>query len=60
MNLMVISDFGMSDDTLLEPIFIDDYLDLQHIQYVILSSGYAAIVPYALTHKAVRWTRSMF
>ncbi len=51
MNLMVLSDYGMTADNELEPIFIDEYLNMTKIQYVILSSGYAAIVPYALTYQ---------
>eukprot|EP00095_Tigriopus_kingsejongensis_P000745 maker-scaffold273_size229271-snap-gene-1.19 protein:Tk00745 transcript:maker-scaffold273_size229271-snap-gene-1.19-mRNA-1 annotation:"hypothetical protein DAPPUDRAFT_31637" len=48
MNLMVISDYGFTDITYLEPVLLDQYLDMDLIQFIILSSGYAQIIPYAL------------
>ena len=53
MNLIVMSDYGMADVDELEPIFLDSHLDLDSIQYVIMSSGYATIIPYALDHNKV-------
>lgn len=48
MNLMVMSDYGFTDTSYLQPVLLDQYLDMDIIQYVILSSGYAQIIPYAL------------
>lgn len=53
MNLMVLSDYGQTSEENLDPIPLDEYLDMDQIQYVILSSGYAAITPYALTYQKV-------
>ena len=39
MNVLVLSDYGMSDNSELKPVYLDDYLELDLIQYVILSSG---------------------
>ncbi len=43
MNVMVLSDYGMSKTEELKDIYLDEYLDMQRIQYVILSSGYAQV-----------------
>ncbi len=53
MNLMVISDYGLTDDKYLEDIPLDEYLDMDNLQYIILNSGYATLIPYALTHHKV-------
>ena len=52
-NFMVLSDYGMTADSDLTPIYLDEYLDLYYIQYVIVSSGYATIIPYALEQEKV-------
>ena len=53
MNLVVMSDYGASDARLLEPIFLDDYVDLDETQFIIMSAGYATIIPYALTQQKI-------
>lgn len=50
---MVMSDYGMVADDQLKPIYLDDFLDLYYIQYVIVSSGYAQIIPYALEQQKI-------
>ena len=30
---------------------IDDYIDMEDVQYLIYSSGYVSIIPYALKHE---------
>ena len=50
---MVMSDYGMTSDDQLRPIYLDDYLDLYYIQYVIVGSGYATIIPYALEQQKI-------
>ena len=53
MNVMVISDYGISDTSELYDIVLEDYIDMGQIQYIVYSSGYAAITPYALKHEDV-------
>ena len=50
---MVMSDYGMTSDIDLVPIYLDNYLDLSYIQYVIVGSGYAQIIPYALEQQKI-------
>ena len=50
---MVLSDYGMTHSDDLVPIYLDEYLDLSYIQYVIVASGYATILPYALEQEKV-------
>ncbi len=52
--MMLISDYGMTDVQDLVPVFLDEFIDMDQLQYVILSSGYAALIPYALTHPKVK------
>ena len=53
MNTMVLSDYGMTASEGLSEIELDDYIDLELIQYVIVSAGYAIIVPYVLDHRHI-------
>ena len=53
MNTMVLSDYGMTATEDLAEIELDDYIDLDLIQYVIVSAGYAIVVPYVLDHRHI-------
>ena len=53
MNVIVMSDYGFTDVDYLEPVLLDEYLEFELIQYVILSAGYAQIIPYALEQHKV-------
>ncbi len=53
MNLMVISDYGMTDTDMTTDIVIEDYIDVDDVQYIIYSSGYVTLVPFALSHEKV-------
>jgi len=52
-NLLVISDYGLSDTDALKDVNIEDYLDEDDYQYIIYTSGYATIIPYALKHDQI-------
>ena len=54
MNVLVISDYGITDITDLNEVVLDDCIDLNSVQYVIYSAGYASIVPFALQHEKVK------
>ena len=51
MNVLVLSDYGLSDTSTTKDVNIDDYIDMDDIQYLIYSSGYVSIIPYALKHE---------
>ncbi len=51
MNVLVVSDYGLTDTDHLTPLPLDKLLDMDQIQYIILSSGYASVIPYALTYQ---------
>ncbi len=53
MNVMVVSDYGLTDSEHLTPIPLDQLLDMDQIQYIILSSGYASVIPYALSYQKI-------
>ena len=53
MNVLVISDYGITDIRDLNDVVLDDCIDLNSVQYVIYSAGYASIVPFALQHEKV-------
>lgn len=53
MNFLVLSDYGMTDTSLTTDVIIEDYIDLEDVQYVIYAPGYASIVPYALHHENI-------
>ena len=53
MNTMVLSDYGMTATEDLTEIELDDYINLDLIQYVIVSAGYAIVVPYVLDHRHI-------
>lgn len=53
MNTMVLSDYGMTATEDLTEIELDEYIDLDLIQYVIVSAGYAIVVPYVLDHRHI-------
>jgi len=57
MNLLVISDYGITDIRGLSEVVLDDCIDLNSVQYVIYSAGYASIVPFALQHETVKQLR---
>lgn len=52
-NLLVISDYGLSDSPVLKDVNIEEYLDEDDYQYLIYTSGYATIIPYALKHDQI-------
>ena len=54
MNVLVISDYGVTDIRGLSQVILDDCIDLKWVQYVIYSSGYASVVPFALQHEKVQ------
>jgi hypothetical protein len=60
MNVLVISDHGLTDTSLTSNVLLDDYIDLDDVQYVIYSSGYATIVPFALQHEKVTFLKVIF
>ena len=51
MNVLVLSDYGLTDTSATKDVNIDDYIDMEDIQYLIYSSGYVSIIPYALKHE---------
>jgi len=53
MNVIVMSDYGVTDTRGLQKVVLDHCIDLDSVQYVIYSSGYASIVPFALQHEKV-------
>ena len=52
-NLLVISDYGLSDTDELKDVNLEEYLDEDDYQYIIYTSGYATIIPYALKHDQI-------
>ena len=54
MNVLVISDYGITDIRGLSQVILDDCIDLKWVQYVIYSSGYASVDPFALQHEKVQ------
>jgi len=53
MNVLVLSDYGMTDLAETTDVSIEDYINLADVQYLIYSSGYATIVPFALNHAKI-------
>ena len=53
MNVLVLSDYGVSDTSMTTDVSIDEYIDLEDVQYIMYTSGYASIVPYALRHEKI-------
>ena len=53
MNVVVISDYGISDTSTLEDVNILDFIDEEDYQYIIYTSGYAKILPFALKHEEI-------
>ena len=51
MNVLVLSDYGLTDTSTTKDVNIDDYIDMEDVQYLIYSSGYVSIIPYALKHE---------
>ena len=51
MNVLVLSDYGFTDMSETTEINLDDYFDLDDIQYIIYAAGYASITPFALRHE---------
>jgi len=52
-NVMVISDYGLSDMDSMEDVVMEDYLDLDDTQSIVYTAGYAAITPFALGHNKI-------
>jgi len=50
MNVLVLSDYGLTDTSTTTEVNIDDYIDMKDVQYIIYASGYVSIVPYANHH----------
>lgn len=50
MNLLVLSDYGMTDIDDTQEIVLEDYINIDDVQYIFYASGYASIVPFALQH----------
>ena len=48
MNVLVMSDYGISDTSTLKDVDLEDFLDEDDYQYLIYATGYAKITPYAL------------
>ena len=53
MNVLVLSDYGITDADTTTDVLIEDYIDLDDAQYVIYAAGYVTIVPYALRHEKI-------
>ena len=53
MNVLVISDYGITDTEETTDIYLEDYLNFDDTQYVIYQAGYATIIPYALLHQEI-------
>ena len=53
MNVLVISDYGMTDTSTIEDVNLEDFLDEDDYQYLIYATGYAKITPYALMHNKI-------
>ena len=53
MNVVVISDYGITETAELEDINLDEFLDEEDYQYLVYATGYAKITPYALNHKKI-------
>ena len=45
MNVLVLSDYGITDLDMTTDINISNYINMDDVQYLIYSSGYASIVP---------------
>ena len=52
-NLMVISDYGVSDTAALTDVNLEEHIDEDDYQYIIYTGGYAKITPYALKHEEI-------
>ena len=53
MNVLVMSDYGISDTSTLKDVDLEDFLDEDDYQYVIYTTGYAKVTPYALMHSKI-------
>ena len=53
MNVLVLSDYGLTDTDETTEVVIEEYIDLDDAQYVIYSAGYVTIVPFALQHEKI-------
>jgi len=58
MNVLVLSDYGITDLDMTTDINISNYINMDDVQYLIYSSGYASIVPIALQHAEIIETLS--
>ena len=56
MNVLVLSDYGLTDMSETTEVLLDDYFDLQDVQYVFYAAGYASITPFALKHEELLHT----
>jgi len=48
LNILLLSDYGLNGKEETTKLVLDDYLEMEHVQYIIQSGGSAVIVPYAL------------
>lgn len=53
MNVLVLSDYGLTDTDETTEVVIEEYIDLDDAQYIIYSAGYVTIVPFALQHEKI-------
>jgi len=53
MNVLVLSDYGLTDTDTTTDVVLEEYIDLDDAQYVMYAAGYVTIVPYALRHERI-------
>ena len=53
MNVLVLSDYGLTDTDTTTEVVLEEYIDLDDAQYVMYAAGYVTIVPYALRHERI-------
>eukprot|EP00096_Caligus_rogercresseyi_P000795 TRINITY_DN1131_c0_g1_i1.p1 TRINITY_DN1131_c0_g1~~TRINITY_DN1131_c0_g1_i1.p1 ORF type:complete len:552 (+),score=85.44 TRINITY_DN1131_c0_g1_i1:73-1728(+) len=53
MNMLVVSDHGATDIQTTETIYLDEVFDMELVQFIVHSSGYATMAPYSLKHSYI-------
>ena len=48
LNVLLISDYGLNGVNKTTKVVLDDYLNFDHVQYIIQRGGSTVLVPYAL------------
>ena len=48
LNILLLSDYGLNGNESTTKVYLEDYLDFDHIQYVIQRGGSCVLIPYAL------------